>query len=165
MGRRKGTSWQRGQTIEYDIKVEQALIRRLNWKIVAWGWIAYLCLNADTSSLVQAQADKFLKDLHMNTNGVIPLTMFAIDSALIRYLDYNFGNTVYRIGFLCAEIPSQLMSKKIGPDRWITILMISWSIVSLSQFWLAGRSSFLACRAIIGLLQGGFIPDLILYLS
>ena len=40
-----------------------------------------------------------------------------------------------------------------------------WSIVSLSQFWLSGRPSFFTCRAIIGLLQGGFLPDMVLYMS
>lgn len=37
--------------------------------------------------------------------------------------------------------------------------MIIWSIVASCQFWLSGRESFLICRALLGILQGGFIPD------
>jgi len=35
----------------------------------------------------------------------------------------------------------------------------------MGQFALNGRASFLTCRALLGLLQGGFIPDAILYMS
>ncbi|KAI5919383.1 MFS general substrate transporter [Camillea tinctor] len=131
----------------WTLREEKAVRRKVDWKIMVWACTMFAALNIDRGNISNAVSDNMLDDLGLTQS------------------DYNIGQTISRVGFLVAELPSQLISKRIGPDLWIPIQICIFSIVSALQLFLKGRASFLATRYLIATFQGGFIPDTILYLS
>ncbi|KAH7067397.1 major facilitator superfamily domain-containing protein [Paraphoma chrysanthemicola] len=126
---------------------EKKLVRQLDWRITLWAWLMFVSLDLNRKNINRAISDNMLKELKMNTN------------------DFNYGQTIFLASFLFAELPSGLISKKLGADRWIPTIICAWSIVSASQAALQTKAQYYAIRCLLGLLMGGFIPDIVLWLT
>ncbi|QLL31148.1 hypothetical protein HG536_0A09650 [Torulaspora globosa] len=126
---------------------ERKVVKKNDWYVTFWAFIMFTALDFDRYNIAQALSANMLDDLKLTTD------------------DYNLGNTINLVCFLVAELPSQLISKKIGADIWIPTQLCLWSAVSMCQAAMTTRAGFLATRGLLGALQGGFICDVCLWMS
>ncbi|WLF81387.1 hypothetical protein PVL30_005184 [Lodderomyces elongisporus] len=134
-------------SFEWTPEEERKVVWKLNFRVALTACLMFMGLQVDRGNLAQAVTDNMLTDLGMNTNN------------------YNTGNTIFLVCFLAAEVPSQLISKALGPDVFVPFQICAWSIVAMSQAALKNKAGFYITRALIGALEGGFIADLVLWLS
>ncbi|KGQ04389.1 putative transporter [Beauveria bassiana D1-5] len=77
----------------------------------------------------------------------------------------NLAQTLFTVGFIVSELPFNIVSKRIGPERFLPITMCLWGIVTWSQVFIKNATGLYACRFLIGTLEGGYIPGFALYIS
>ncbi|GAB1205809.1 hypothetical protein APSETT445_004488 [Aspergillus pseudonomiae] len=73
---------------------EKKLIRKVDLRIMFWAWLMFCSLDLNRRNINRAITDDMLPELGMNTN------------------DFNYGQTIFLVSFLAAELPSGLISKK-----------------------------------------------------
>ena len=78
---------------------------------------------------------------------------------------YGFAAGIFFIGYFIFEIPSNLLLEKVGPRRWIARIMITWGVVSSLTMFVNSAESFYVCRFLLGVMEAGFFPGIILYLT
>lgn len=65
----KASAFGKGCTCYPSLTIVKALLRKIDWKIMAMAAISFSALNLDRSNLNQANSASFLSDLHLTTNG------------------------------------------------------------------------------------------------
>lgn len=70
-------------------------------------------------------------------------------------LDYNIALAVFFPFYVAAEIPSNVMMKRLRPSMWLTIIMVAWAIVMICMGFVQNFAGLIATRAILGITEGG----------
>jgi ACS family 4-hydroxyphenylacetate permease-like MFS transporter len=91
--------------------------------------------------------------LSMNKDLVLTATTFGL------------ANSIFYIGYVACEIPSNLLMVRYGARIWIARILISWGLASAATMFVVGPNSLYLVRFLVGVLEAGFVPGVLLYLT
>jgi len=78
---------------------------------------------------------------------------------------YGLGAGIFFIGYFLFEIPANMIMQRVGARRWLGPIMIVWGLLSAATLWVESSRSFYLLRFLLGIVESGFFPGVILYLT
>lgn len=130
-----------------DEAAEKALIRKLDRWIIPPVMLLYLFSFLDRVNIGNARLYHMESDLGLVGN------------------QYQLAVSVLFVTYILSELPSNLVIKKFTPSRWLAFITVAWGLVATLTGLVHNFASLIACRLILGALEGGLFPGLTIYLT
>jgi D-galactonate transporter len=125
---------------------EATTYRKVMWRLMPFLFLCYVLAYIDRVNVGFAKL-QMQQDLRMS------------DSA------YGLGAGIFFIGYFFFEVPSNMILQRVGARFWIGPIMIVWGVVSACTMLVRSATSFYAVRFLLGIVESGFFPGVILYLT
>ena len=122
------------------------IMRRVFWRLIPLLFILYVCAYLDRVNLSFA-ALSMRRDLGFSDRV------------------YGAGAGLFFISYALFEIPANLVLLRLGPRRWMAIIMIAWGIISTAMALIHTPFGFYLLRFLLGVAEAGFFPGIILCLT
>jgi MFS family permease len=132
---------------EVDYEAEKKLVRKMDKFIVPTVMITYLLCFLDRVNIGNAKLYGLEKDLNMHG------------------MQYQAAVSLLFVTYVLVEIPSNMLLKRFTASRWIAFITAGWGIVATLTGVVQSYGGLIACRLILGLLEGGLFPGLTVYLT
>lgn len=78
---------------------------------------------------------------------------------------YALAAGLFFVSYSSFGFPSNLVLHRIGAKVWIAVLMVGWGLLSMATMFVSGPTSFYVLRLLLGVMEAGFFPGVILYLT
>ncbi|TQS37032.1 hypothetical protein Golomagni_02506 [Golovinomyces magnicellulatus] len=124
----------------FDSLATKRLLRKLDLHLIPFLALLYLLCFLDRTNVGNARLVKL--EEHLGLKG----------------LDYNLALAVFFPFYIIAEIPSNILMKRLRPSIWLTIIIISWGLIMICMGLVKNLNGLLACRALLGFAEGGLFP-------
>ncbi|MCP3710480.1 MFS transporter [Paraburkholderia sp. CNPSo 3274] len=125
---------------------EPRLINRMGWRLMPLLGVLYLVAYIDRSNIAFAKLQML---------GSLGLSEVA----------YGLGASLFFIGYLVFEVPSNVLLHKYGAPRWMARIMFTWGVVTILLAFTRNATMFYILRFLLGASEAGLYPGVIYYLT
>jgi len=73
---------------------------------------------------------------------------------------FDIALTVFFVSYIVVDVPSSLAFKSFKPHRWVTLVMVSWSIITISMGVVQDFGGLVTARFLLGVAEGGLAAGL-----
>ncbi|WNS79598.1 MFS transporter [Domibacillus sp. DTU_2020_1001157_1_SI_ALB_TIR_016] len=126
--------------------LEKQVTKKVTRRIVPFLILLYVIAFIDRANLGYAALD-------MNEALSLTSQMFGIASG------------IFFISYFMLEVPSNVMLEKFGARKWIARILVTWGIVVALTGFVQSAAQLYILRFLLGGLEAGFFPGIILYLT
>jgi len=130
----------------FTAEAEKALYSRVTRRIIPFLFLCYLFAYVDRVNVGFAKL-QMQQDLRIS------------DAA------YGMGAGMFFLGYFFFEVPCNMALQKIGAKYWLGPIMVVWGVVSACQMLVRSAAGLYITRFLLGVVESGFFPGVILYLT
>jgi MFS family permease len=78
---------------------------------------------------------------------------------------YGLGASLFFVTYVLFEVPASILLRRFGARRVFCSIMAGWGLCSAAMLFVRTPHEFYAARLLLGVLEAGFYPGVIYYLS
>ena len=127
-------------------ELEDRTYRKVTWRIIPFLFICYLAAYLDRVNVGFAKL-QMLQQLGFSETV------------------YGLGASMFFVGYVLFEVPSNVIMLRVGARLWIARIMITWGLLSGAMIFVHTAWTFYLLRFLLGVAEAGFIPGILLYLT
>lgn len=125
---------------------EQEVISKIAWRLMPLIIVCYFFAFFDRVNISFAKA-ALQTDLSLSNTA------------------YGFGASLFVVGYVLLEVPSNMLLYRFGARRWIARIMISWGLATAAMAFVETEWQFYGLRFLVGAMEAGFAPGILYYLT
>ncbi len=78
---------------------------------------------------------------------------------------FGFGAGIFFLSYLIFEVPSNYVLERVGARKWLARIMVTCGVVAGTMVFIKGEMSFYVVRFLLGAVEAGLFPGVMLYLT